>query len=197
MADQKSRGLNVFDLNDTIQESSFSCPENNVARSGRIFTPDFLRTVNIAHEIKKCFEFEKPRARVVELGAGCGHLARTLRLLMPDCSHVIIDIPETLSFSYMFLRLNFPNCKTLYVTEQKQLEGCLTEEFDYVFIPTKFAEGILGNKFDLFINTASLGEMRNTVIRQWMDFVQNKLRVKYLFTLNRYLNTIKTDGSMN
>jgi hypothetical protein len=35
-----------------------------------------------------------------------------------------------------------------------------------------------------------MGEMQNTVVRYWMDFVQKKLNVHYLFTLNRYLNTI-------
>ena len=195
LANQQKRGLNIFDMSSSIQESPISNPGNNVLRRGKIFTPDFLRTVNVLHEIKTYCKIEKSRLHVVELGAGCGHLARTIRLFIPDCSYVILDIPETLSFSYMFLKLNFPGLKTVYITDEQQLKEIPIDEFDYIFVPTKFAEGVLGNKFDIFINTASLGEMKNDVIHYWMDFIQNKLKVKYLFTLNRFLNTIKTDGS--
>ena len=52
---------------------------------------------------------------------------------------------------------------------------------------------MLTQKFDLFINTASMGEMNNVVIRYWMDLIQNRLSVTYLYTLNRYLNTIIRD----
>jgi putative sugar O-methyltransferase len=194
--EQKQRNIDVLSMPSSIAESDFSNPDNNVVISGRKLTPDFLRTVNITYEIKKYCQIDKPKPNIVELGGGCGHLARTIRFFIPNCSYVIVDIPESLCFSYMFLKLNFPEAKSIYITDEKQLEGFWVNNFDYVFIPTKFAEGILGNNFDIFINTASLGEMKNSVIRYWMDFVQNKLKVEYLFTLNRYLNTIKTDGSM-
>lgn len=197
LAEQKSRGIDIFDMSDAIQGSRFSNPQNNVLRKKRILTPDFLRTVNILHEIKKHCKIVEAKLHIVELGGGCGHLARTIRLFLPTCSYVIIDIPESLSFSYMFLKQNFPTIRSLYITDEDQLNECPIDKFDYLFIPTKFAQGILENEFDLFINTASLGEMKNDTIRYWMDFIQNKLKVKYIFTLNRYLNTIKTDGSMD
>lgn len=189
LREQTSRGLDLFSLPANIQESEFSNRDNCTFRRGRALTPDFIRTVNIVHEIRRHVPLPQGRLRVFELGAGCGHLARTLRLVMQDVCHVIVDIPESLCFSRMFLRLNFPEAKTLYVDDASQLQGEISD-YDYVFVPTLFAESLIRHRFDLFLNTASLGEMKNSVIRHWMDFIQTKLQVRYLFTLNRFLNTV-------
>lgn len=185
----QSLKINLQNLDPAIQESSYSNPRNSVLRDGRLLAPDFLRTVAICLEIRKHCKLPDGKFTVLELGAGYGGLARTLKLFHPGMSHVIIDIPETLYFSSTFLRLNFPTAKFCYVTDP----SCLTEpvnEYDFIFVPTIFAEALKGNEFKLFCNTASLGEMKNQVIRYWMDFVQNKVGVKYFFGLNRLLNTI-------
>jgi len=180
-------GHSIFNLDITIQESPISA--NSVRRGDRLLTPDFLRTVILSLQIQEYCSIPKSKFRIVELGGGCGHLARTLKLFIPNSVYVDIDIPETLYFAYIFLKLNFPHAKTCYVTDPSQLRDGV-QEFDFVFIPTMFAECILQDEFDLFCNTASLGEMTNPVIRYWMDFVQNRLKVKYFFGLNRFLNTI-------
>ena len=187
---QKKNGLDIFKIPETIQESSFSNPQNNVVRGERKFTPDFLRMVSIVHDIQKHCQLPEKRFSVFELGAGCGHLACTFKLLAPHCSYVIVDLPETLFFSYLFLRLNFPKAKFLYVTDKNQIKPGDLEKADFTFIPTLLSNVVVGHPFHLFINTASLGEMPNSVIRHWMDFLQNHLKVRFIFTLNRYLNTI-------
>jgi putative sugar O-methyltransferase len=126
--------------------------------------------------------------RVIELGAGMGHLARTMRLLGLSRSNVIIDIPETLVFSHCFLKKNFPGAKLLLVDDRTPASFTLSD-YDFVFVPALFADRVLDDRFDLFVNTASMGEMKNEVIRYWMDFIQNRLSVVTPFTLNRYLNT--------
>ena len=199
LANQKKSGVDIMGMGHHMQESEYSNPSNNVIRNGRRLTPDFLRTVSIASEIFKRSGIRRSkRMRVVELGGGCGHLARTLRLFAPDTLHVIIDIPETLFFSYIFLKLNFPDARTLCVTGKtaaklKDGNGGLSG-YDFVFVPTMFADCVAGCDFTLFVNTASLGEMKNKVIRHWMDFLQSRLRVKYLYTLNRFLNTVAASG---
>lgn len=190
---QLARGIDLFALGSDIEESSFSYSENNVIRKSSKLTPDFLRTVNIAMEIDKHCMLNHLKS-IVELGGGCGHLARTLKLLVPSISYVIIDLPETLCFSYMFLKLNFPQLKFLFIANLGDSKDLDTTNYDFVFVPTAYAEEITGNRFDLFVNTASMGEMKNEVIHYWMSFIENKLHVQYLFTLNRYLNTIKNNG---
>ncbi len=185
----KQNSVDISKMDIAVQESPVTNPDVCVVRGGRLLTPDFLRTVILSLEIQKYCKISESRYRIVELGAGCGHLARTLQFFISNSVYIDIDIPETLYFAYIFIKLNFPDAKTCYVTDPSQLENGI-EQYDFVFIPTKFAESILPFQFDLFCNTASLGEMSNPNIRYWMDFVQNKLKVRYFFGLNRYLNTI-------
>ena len=208
LAEQSQRGIDLFSLPASIQESQHSYSDNNVVRSGRLLTPDFLRTVNICLEINKYVQRREEKSvsvgadldltitrkddeklSVIELGAGLGHLARTLRLLGISGRHVIIDLPETLVFSYCFLTENFPDARVLLVSGAESDDENFSE-FDFILVPTMYACRVLKGKYDLFINTASIGEMRNTDIRHWMDFIQNELNVRYQFTLNRYLNTV-------
>ncbi|MFQ5452754.1 MAG: putative sugar O-methyltransferase, partial [Candidatus Zixiibacteriota bacterium] len=194
---QKRSGFDLFKTAAKFQESKYSNPDNNVVRNNRILTPDFLRITSYLNQMKRFCKMPKSKFAALELGAGCGHLARVMKLAYSHCSYVIIDIPETLIFSYMFLRLNFPKAKTLYVACEEDIDSQYLNDFDFVFVPTMFAEKILNIKYHLFINTASMGEMNNKIIRYWMGYVQNKLKVDYLFTFNRYLNSILVDGSMD
>lgn len=173
-----------------VQESEFSNSSNKIERNGRQLTPDFFRHLNAAIEINKYCLMGPGRFKILELGAGMGDLCRILKLFHPDCCYVIVDIPETLCFSYMFLKLNFPEANVLYVTDTSQLRSNKIESFDFVFVPTLFGEALADTRFDLFVNTASLGEMKNDVIRYWMNLIQNKLNIRRLFTVNRFLNTI-------
>lgn len=171
-----------------VEESKFSLPDNNVEMDGKIYTPDLLRCANIATEI--FFEVMHGAARpftVFELGGGLGHLARVLKLSGVATKHVIVDLPETLVFSYCFLRSNFPEATFYLADSAMQSPGV---DADFVFVPVAYAEGLVGKPFDLFLNTASMGEMRNETVHYWMNFVQNKLKPQYLFTLNRFLNTL-------
>lgn len=217
LAEQRRRGIDLFSLHPDIHESLHSHPGNNVLRNERILTSDFLRTVNISLEIDEYVRqpqktpesvgrghgstsgLSRPvnhflrkgdgNLRVIELGAGLGHLARSLKLFGIAGRYVIIDIPETLVFSYCFLTQNFPDARVLLVShDETNIENLAG--YDFIFVPTLYADRVVQEEYDLFINCASMGEMRNTVTRYWMDFVQNKLNVHYLFTLNRYLNTL-------
>lgn len=208
LAEQSQREIDLFSLNPLIQESQYSYRSNNVVRNDRLLNPDFLRTVNISLEIDKYVRQREgksisvgadrdftvtrkddERLNIIELGAGLGHLARTLKLFGIAGRHVIIDLPETLVFSCCFLTENFPDARVLLVSGAETGDEKYSE-YDFVLVPTMYADRVLKEKYDLFINTASMGEMRNTDIRHWMDFIQNKLNVRYLFTLNRYLNTV-------
>jgi hypothetical protein len=188
--EQRLRGVDICDLPSKIRESEFSYPENNVERGGRNLTPDFLRTVNIGFQIARYFKQPSQGFDVLELGGGLGHLARTMKLLGHTRSHLIVDLPETLVFSYCFLSLNFPAARMLLVDDEHSAQAIASDHYDFAFVPGMFAKTIAERPYGLFVNTASLGEMPNQTIRYWMDFIQNSLDVRYIYTLNRYLNTI-------
>ena len=191
----RSRGIYLTELGPDLQESACSNSLNCVYRDGRLLSSDFLRTLVFCLEIQKFCNIPDGKFNILEIGAGYGALARTLKLSFPQSSYVIIDIPESLYFSAAFLRLNFPDSKSCFVSSLSCLSGPVND-FDFVFVPTLLADQLLGNDFELFCNTASFGEMKNSVIHYWMDFVQNRVAVKYFFGLNRFLNTVyPTDHS--
>ncbi len=64
------------------------------------------------------------------------------------------------------------------------------DDYDIVFVPAVFAPKLHGRTYDLFLNTASMGEMNNETIRRWMDFIQHKVKIKNLYTMNRFLNVV-------
>jgi putative sugar O-methyltransferase len=194
---QRRVGIHLDQLDPAIQESQFTNPDTFVQRFDRNITPDFLRCISITEEVRNVCEIPEGGMKVLELGAGVGHLARLLRIRGMSRSHVITDLPETMLFSFMYLKLNYPEAKTLYVTKEEDITETMNEDYDFVFVPTYFADHLARCKFDFFVNTASLGEMRNEVIRYWMDLLQNKWNVRYACTLNRYLNTVPLDGRID
>jgi putative sugar O-methyltransferase len=174
---------------DQLQESALTLPGSQIVHQGHRLSPDFLRHYTLALEVQRHCQFGDGPVNVLELGAGYGGFARIFKLLRPSASYVVVDIPETLYFSSLFLRLNFPDARFHYVAELPETPLDVSQ-YDFVFVPIAFAEAVLANRFELFYNTCSLGEMKNIVIRYWMEFVQERMAVRYFFGLNRYLNTI-------
>ena len=186
-----------FDYSDIHQESNFIHPLNIVIRKGRRLGANYLRCWRISTEIAKYNKI--PPKRIIELGAGSGHLARSNMLFFPNVQYVIVDIPSTLRYSYMYLKLCFPNKKIFWATKPEEVNTNTFEENDIVFIPSAFTEELasLDLYYDWFVNTASMGEMLNDVIKYWLNYIQNKIKVKYQYTLNRYLNIMQNNGSEN
>src|SRR6202171_2746929 len=186
----ESCGIDIESLPPEVEESPHSWPDISILRAGRRLSVDFLRILAVAHDIRCYLQQSRPPLQVVELGAGLGHLARTLRVFGASKSHILLDLPESLIFSYAFLTMNFPDASTIFITDSEQAARIRPTDYDFVFVPSCFAESLDFAGVELFVNTASLGEMNNQTIRYWMDFVQRRTPVKYLFTQNRFLNTI-------
>ena len=112
----ESCGIDVDSLPAEVEESPHSCPDISILRAGRRLSVDFLRTLAVAHDIRRYLQQSRPPLHVVELGSGLGHLARTLRVFGVSKSHILIDLPESLIFSYAFLMLNFPDASVVFIT---------------------------------------------------------------------------------
>jgi len=83
--------------------------------------------------------------------------------------------------------LNFPDARMVFLSDLEETRSIRPSDYDFVFVPTCYADVLDVSGADMFVNTASLGEMRNETIRYWMDFVQHRTPVKHLFTQNRFL----------
>ena len=68
------------------------------------------------------------------------------KIMRPGTSYTLIDLPESLFFAQIFLSLNFPDAKILYLDDEyKEGERVVeTEEFDFVLIPIQMSDRIVG-----------------------------------------------------
>lgn len=150
-------------------------------------TPNAYKMFFYCKEINaKCNDVK----RIVELGGGNGQFAVMAKHYIENSVHIDIDLPESLYMAYVCTRLKFPEAKCLWVIDETDID---IDAYDFIFVPVQ-KEGVLaGKNFDLFANTASMGEMSNDNIMHWMDFTQNNINLRYFFGFNRFLNTIPRD----
>jgi hypothetical protein len=153
-----------------------------------VVSPDLLRRIAHVGYMTQKFGLKQGKMRALELGAGFGPLARAFKLFYPQTTYYIVDLPVTLYFSGGFLKSCFPDRKVLLVGSEEEYRKADRDSYDFILIPSGLHHLIHGESFDVFMNTHSMGEMPNHVVEQWFDMIQNKLNVKFVFMLNRFLN---------
>jgi hypothetical protein len=91
--------------------------------------------------------------RILEIGAGYGGLAWFIRQVNPLCEYVVLDLPESLVYSTIYLALACRDVRHSY--------GVLEEGAGFSYLPNyRFPElQKHGRRFDLVINTLSMSEM--------------------------------------
>lgn len=120
---------------------------------------------------------------ILEIGVGIGNMA-----VYSNVPYIGIDIPETLFFAYINCCEKFPNRKVVWLEKEEDLE-----DYNILFIPLGKEHLLNGMKFDLAINTCSFGELSSNFQKHWIDFLENKVELKYFYSLNRFLNIIGED----
>ncbi len=120
---------------------------------------------------------------VLEIGVGLGNMG-----VYANVPYIGIDIPETLFFAYVNCCQKFPNKKVVWLETEEDLK-----DYHILFIPIGKEHLINGMKFDLAINTCSFGELNSELQKYWIDFLENKVDLKYFYSLNRFMNVIADD----
>lgn len=184
-------GLDINRLPSSICESPLVHPKIVFHRDGRLLSTDFLYRLCSYQHVAKAIPQLPECATMMEIGAGLGQLARTFRLFSPRATQLIVDLPETLIFSYAFLRANFPDVGHFYCTSAHDISKIPEQRGGFVYIPFKLAKCIRGIKIDVVLNTHSFGEMPIPVAQTYFDIIQNQLDVRYLYSLNRYLQDFR------
>jgi len=103
--------------------------------------------------------------RICEIGAGYGALAYWFRSAFPNCSYTIVDLPESLLFSRLYLSLTRPDVATSF--------GLALASRATRFVPNYMA-GQLDEPFDLVINTLSMSEMSAYQVRQYAHLMTTR-----------------------
>ena len=101
--------------------------------------------------------------KILEIGAGWGGLASWIKRAFPNCSYTIIDLPECLLFSSLYLGLTRPDLRLGW--------GGEPVPFGVRFI-ANYAADALQEPFDLVINTLSMGEMSEVQVRHYIALLK-------------------------
>lgn len=160
-----------------IAESNLIAPETLFEKHGRKLSTMFLLHLCVAQRIIK---HTKNVNNILEIGGGYGNLARIMRLFNPKIMYVIVDLLDSLYCSYVFLRTHFPDARILFVTRPNEV----MDGYDFVFVPTEFFSELKGRDFDLVVNTCSLGEMNQSAVDRYMQFINYSAR--YFYSVNRF-----------
>lgn len=172
--------IQSFDL--LVQESAYTPDDMVLTIEGRRLSVLFLWYLCGAHTLLSKTENVET---VAEIGAGFGGLARAIKLLRPSVRYYMIDLPQSLYFSYTYLRRNFPSARCLFITNPGMLQS-LDQSYDFYFMPVEFLDQIKGLTVDAVLSVSALAEMTQATANRFMRFIQEDISTRYFFSVNRY-----------
>ena len=142
----------------------------------------------MVENIVKNTKFET-RPTIFEIGAGYGGLGRILKTYIPNSCHILLDLPETLTYASYFIAYNFPNQKIAYLSDiVDRLDSFdeLIREHDFILIPPWVAKYIPKNSIDLVIDTYSMSEMSKVYAKYYLAHIDRTLkRGGYFYSINK------------
>ncbi len=112
--------------------------------------------------------------RILEIGAGFGGLAYHLQKLVPQAHVALVDIPESLVFSAVYLSLAEPRKKHVYLAEATPDRDLDSELPGYTFVPNFMFDRLVevDRSFDIAINTLSMSEMEPAQVAYYSSRIQ-------------------------
>jgi hypothetical protein len=126
-----------------------------------------------------------PRKIVLEIGAGWGGFAYQFKTLCPDVCYVIVDLPQTLLFSAVYLKTLFPQATILVYGDRPDADlmaNCRVA--DFVFLPNFFLDRLDLPALDLAINMVSFQEMTTDQVTGYVRKIYD-LGCPNVYSLNR------------
>jgi putative sugar O-methyltransferase len=166
------KALDVDGFLDREQDPAVGGTGDQEVLFGRAYSLDFLQSVEEAYRIREAWLTAgrpgTPRV-IVELGAGYGRLAFVCRRMMPECSYVILDLPEALVCAQSWLSRVLPGDVVPY-EETRTLADIGRERLEcgrvFLFLPHRI-EAIRDCAADAFVNIYSFAEMPPASIRNY------------------------------
>lgn len=120
---------------------------------------------------EKLIEISKTRpVRILEIGAGYGALAQFIKTILPNAKYTVVDIPESLIYSALYLNLCHPSSNHAFATLDDEET---VRSADFVYVSNTSADTIT-DSFDLVINTLSMSEMKGEVINWYIDLIKDQ-----------------------
>ena len=104
--------------------------------------------------------------RVLEIGGGYGALGYWFKSAFRNCSYTIVDLPECLLYSALYLSLCLPD-------QGASIGDAGALRFGLRFVPNYMAHA-LDESFDLVVNTLSLSEMSVPQIQSYAELIAGR-----------------------
>ncbi len=185
-----SKAYKLKDYFPEVEESNFingNCIYE--INDGRIFSLDTFRYLEYLKKINNNLCNTRKIERYLEIGSGNGGFARTLKLINPTLKITLIDLPEVLFCSRIFLEETFPDNKHFFITSIDDLKLPEIKSADFLYLSHSLFKdwSQLEIKIDLFCNMRSIGEMPMHVTSQYINILKN-IEIENIFLENRFLN---------
>ena len=165
-------------------ETPFLPDEAVAVIDGVRFSGKMGQVFDYYEEIKSGVEDINSAKVIVEVGSGYGRLARLMLQLDQSRCYVLVDIPESLVFSYAFLRCSFPDARVKVIKDANDVTPGMTERFDIIFCPVQRLADLKLGQVDLLVNTYSFAEMTQGCVNHILDCTERLLKPRFLYSLN-------------
>jgi hypothetical protein len=119
------------------------------------------------------------RSIICEIGGGWGGMASQLKTVMPNCTYVIVDLPELFLLSATYLSAVFPDARLAYWGEDIDWSTV-----DFLFVPNTAVEELRPPHVDMVLNTVSFQEMTTHQVETYVDHFAS-LGTPIIYSLNR------------
>jgi putative sugar O-methyltransferase len=134
---------------------------------------------------------------IVEIGGGFGGLSYYLSQLVPEARIAIVDIPESLIFSSLYLSLLLPQKEQIYARPEAADETLVPSTPGCTFVPNYLFDKVIEShvEFDLAINTLSMSEMDESQVEYYCQGLNHLLAADGVFFEQNHDN--KPVGRLN
>ncbi len=130
------------------------------------------------------------RKKIAIIGDGNGFMGLLIKKLYPSTKIIQINLAKVLLFDYLFT--------SIAVTEEKLNFACTKTDYnldsDYNFIPAETIFSMALEDVDFFINIASMQEMNNDVVKNYLSLIRSQKKSNVGFYCCNRERKILPDG---
>ena len=182
---------------DQWSESPFADPATTVEYNGRLVSSPVYWNMGIC---LTCLDHLPSMPAVVcEIGGGYGCLTRLWwsNPVHQPVKHIIVDLPESLFFSEIYLSKHFGADQIFYITTRSAPTTEMIRKTPIVLCPVAYVDMLAPVSIDLAINTYSMQEMPERYIDFYMNWLDQQ-DCQFFFSTNYALQNLQVmHESMN
>lgn len=126
------------------------------------------------------------RPVIAEVGAGWGGFLYQFKRLLPNATYVVVDFPEVMLFSAVYLMTHFPGSRVLFVDKPEAVDelNANAASYDFVFFPQEMFAREWALPVDLAANMVSFQEMTSAQVEGYASRFRDA-GLRWIYSHNR------------